>query len=156
MTLIILLFSIGLILLAFEVMIPGGILGIAGGILLFTGCILSFVRLGTTEGIIAILVTALAGFAIFFIQFKILPNTRMGKRFFLNDSIEGSSSSLKTKTRDLIGKTATSVTVLSPSGYVVIDGKQYEAFSQSGQIPAGTELEVISANSFQLTVKTKI
>ncbi len=156
MTLIILLFSIGLILLAFEVMIPGGILGIAGGILLFTGCILSFVRLGTTEGIIAILITALAAFAIFFIQFKILPNTRMGKRFFLNDSIEGSSSSLKTKTRDLIGKTATSVTVLSPSGYVTIDGKQYEAFSQSGQIPVGTELEVISANSFQLTVKTKI
>ena len=155
MTLIILLFSIGILLLALEVMIPGGILGIAGGILLFTGCILSFVTLGTSQGMIAIALTVLAAFTVFYIQFKILPKTRMGKRFFLDEEIEGSSSEFKINARDLIGKTATSVTVLSPSGYVTIDGKQYEAFSQSGQIPKGTELEVIAANSFQLTVKIK-
>lgn len=155
MTLIILLFSIGLLLLALEVMIPGGILGIAGGILLFTGCILSFVTLGTGEGLLAIALTVLAGSLLFYIQFKILPKTRMGKRFFLDDEISGSSSEFKTNARDLIGKTATSVTVLSPSGFVTIDGKQYDAFSQSGQIPKNTELEVISANSFQLTVKIK-
>lgn len=155
MSLIILLFTIGLLLLALEVMIPGGILGIAGGILLFTGCILSFVTLGTAEGVIAITLTALAAIILFYIQFKILPNTRMGKRFFLKNAISGSSSKFKTNAQDLIGKTATSVTVLSPSGYVVINGKQYEAFSQSGQLPINTELEVIAANSFQLTVKTK-
>ena len=155
MTLIILLFTIGLLLLALEVMIPGGILGVAGGILLFTGCILSFVTLGTGEGIIAITLTALAAFLLFHIQFKILPNTRVGKRFFLQNTISGSSSAFKINARDLIGKTATAVTVLSPSGYVTVDGKQYDAFSRSGQIPKGTELEVIDANSFQLTVKTK-
>ena len=156
MTLIILLFSLGIILLAFEVMIPGGILGLAGGILLFTGCILCFTTLGPTEGTIAIFVTAAAAFAVFYIQFKVLPNTKMGKRFFLNKSIEGSSTALKKDAQDLIGKTATSVTVLSPSGYVKIDGIQYEAFSDSGQIPVNTELEVTKANSFQLTVISKI
>jgi membrane-bound serine protease (ClpP class) len=155
MSLIILLFSIGLLLLALEVMIPGGILGIAGGVLLFSGCILSFITLGTTAGIIAITLTVLAAILLFYIQFKVLPNTRMGKRFFLKNAISGSSSEFKTNARDLIGKTATSVTVLSPSGLVKIDGKQYEALSQSGQLPINTELEVIAANSFQLTVKTK-
>lgn len=155
MTLIILLFSIGLLLLALEVMIPGGILGIGGGLLLFTGCILSFTMLGTTEGLIAIGITFAAAFILFYIQFKILPNTRMGKRFFLNEAVNGSSSDFKKSSQDLIGKTATAVTVLSPSGFVNIDGKQYDAFSKSGQIPKGTELEVIAANSFQLTVRTK-
>ena len=155
MSIIILLFSIGLLLLVLEVMIPGGILGIAGGILLFSGCILSFVILGNTEGMIAIGITLVAAIILFYIQFKILPNTRMGKRFFLNREINGSSSNFKESSRDLIGKTATSVTVLSPSGYVLISGKQYEAFSESGQIPKDTELEVIAANSFQLTVRTK-
>lgn len=155
MSLIILLFAIGLLLLAAEVMIPGGILGMAGGVLLFTGCILSFVRLGDTEGFIAIAVAATAAFVLFYIQFKILPKTRFGKRFFLSREISATSTALKEDARDLIGKAAQSVTVLSPSGYVTIAGKRFEAFSQSGHIAPGTDLEVIDANSFQLIVRTK-
>jgi len=155
MSLIILLFAIGLFLLAIEVMIPGGILGIAGGVLLFTGCVLSFVKLGTTEGLIAIGITVLAAIALFYIQFKILPKTRFGKRFFLSRESSGTASNLDPSARDLIGKSAMSVTVLSPSGYVTVDGTRYEAFSQSGQIPKDTELTVTAANSFQLTVRLK-
>jgi membrane-bound ClpP family serine protease len=155
MTLIILLFSIGLLLLAAEVMVPGGILGAAGGLMLFAGCILSFVLLGDTEGFIAIAVAASAAIALFYIQFKILPKTRIGKRFFLSREISASSTALNEDARDLIGKTAQSVTVLSPSGYVTIAGKRFEAFSQSGHIAPGTDLEVIDANSFQLIVRTK-
>ena len=155
MTLIILLFAIGIFLLATEVVIPGGILGLAGGALLFAGCVASFVTLGTTEGIIAIVFALLAAGIVFFIQFKLLPKTPFGKRFFLHREISGSSTALGDEARDLIGKTATSVTVLSPSGYVTIGGKRYEAVSQSGQIPAGAELIVTAANHFQITVRTK-
>lgn len=155
MSLIILLFSIGLVLLALEVIIPGGILGIIGGVLLFTGCVCSFFILGTLQGLIAIAIALSAGILIFYIQFKVLPNTRLGKRFFLNREISGSANTLEENTRDLIGKTATSVTVLSPSGYVEVNGNSYEAVSQSGQIPKNTELLITAANSFQLTVKTK-
>ena len=155
MTLIIILFSIGIFLLAAEVMIPGGILGIGGGVLLFAGCALSFIMLGTTEGLIAIGVTVLAAFIVFYIQFKILPNTRAGKRFFLEKQISGTSAAGADEVRDLVGKTATSVTVLSPSGYVTVDGERLEALSQSGQIAAGTELLVTGANHFQIFVRTK-
>ncbi|MDP4625392.1 MAG: hypothetical protein NWT08_09675 [Akkermansiaceae bacterium] len=155
MTLIILLFAIGIFLLAAEVVIPGGILGLAGGVMLFTGCVVSFVQLGTSEGIIAIAIALLAAAIVFYIQFKILPKTRFGKRFFLSREISASSTALGVEARDLIGKTAISVTVLSPSGYVTIDGKRYEAVSQSGQISPGTELLVIDANHFQIIVRTK-
>lgn len=155
MSLVILFFSIGLILLFLEVIIPGGILGIIGAISLFIGCISSFVLLGTTQGLIAIGIALVAGGSVFYIQFKILPKTRFGKRFFLKNEISASSNSLQENARDLIGKTATSVTVLSPTGYVIIDGKTFEASSQSGQIPKDTELEVTAATPFQLTVRTK-
>ncbi len=155
MSIIILFFSLGLILLAMEVFIPGGILGIIGGVLLLTGCAFSFYLLGTMEGLIAISLTLLAGILLFYIQFNVLPKTRFGKRFFLKQEISGSANSLEENTRDLIGKTATSVTVLSPSGYVLVNGNSYEAVSQSGQIPKNTELLITAANSFQLTVKTK-
>lgn len=155
MSLIILLFSIGLVLLALEVIVPGGILGIIGSLVLFAGCVCSFFILGTTQGLIAIAIALSAGILIFYIQFKVLPNTRFGKRFFLKREISGSANSFEENTRDLIGKTATSVTVLSPSGYVEVNGNSYEAVSQSGQIPKNTELLITAANSFQLTVKTK-
>lgn len=155
MTLIILLFTIGLILLAAEVLVPGGILGIAGGVALFAGCVVSFIRLGASGGLIAVVIAMLAAFVVFYIQFRVLPKTRIGKRFFLKREITATSTALQDSARDLIGKAALSATVLSPSGYVTIDGKRYEAVSQSGQISPGTELEVIDANHFQLTVRTK-
>ena len=155
MSLIILLFTIGLLLLAAEVIIPGGILGIAGGLLLFTGCILSFVQLGTSAGMIAIGITVLAAILVFYIQFKILPKTRYGKRFFLEKAVSGTSTAIGEEARDLIGKTAESVTVLSPSGYVTIGGKRYEAFSRSGHISVGTTLKVVDANRFQIIVSSE-
>lgn len=155
MSLIILLFTIGLLLLAAEVMVPGGILGIAGGVLLFAGCIVSFVQRGSTQGMIAIAVTVVAAILVFYIQFKVLPKTRFGKRFFLERAISGTSTALGEEARDLIGKAAESVTVLSPSGYVTIAGKRYEAVSRSGHISVGTALEVVDANHFQIIVSTK-
>lgn len=153
MTLIIAIFTIGILLLAAEVLVPGAILGVAGGALLFTGCILSFTMLGVGEGITAIACSMVAAAIVFYIQFKILPKTTFGKRFFLSKEIEAISAHPSDKARDLIGKTAKSVTVLSPTGYVMIDGERYEATSQSGQIPAETNLLVTAANHFQLTVR---
>jgi membrane-bound ClpP family serine protease len=154
-TLIILLFTIGLILLAAEVLVPGGILGILGGLALLAGCIVSFMELGSSGGLVAVIVAIIAAVGVFYIELRVLPKTRVGKRFFLRREITAKSTALQDNARDLVGKAALSATVLSPSGYVTIDGKRYEAVSQSGQIAPGTELEVIDASPFQLTVRNK-
>lgn len=152
-SLIVLLFTIGILLLAIEVILPGGILGVAGGLLLFAASIVSFVRLGVLEGLLAILASLVVAALVFYLQFKFLPKTRMGKKFFLTRQIDSSSTSLPDSARDLIGKRARSVTLLSPSGYINVGDVRYEAFSDSGQIPAGTELLITDANHFQLTVR---
>ncbi|MGD7654363.1 MAG: NfeD family protein [Verrucomicrobiales bacterium] len=152
MTLIILLFLIGVILLAVEVIVPGGILGVAGAILMVVGCALAFKDYGTSGGLIAIAAAvALAGIAVF-IEFYILPKTTIGKRAFLSTQITGSSSAFGDDAKSLVGKPAEAVTMLSPTGYVRINGKRYEAFCQSGQVPAGSPLKVVGTDNFRIIV----
>jgi membrane-bound serine protease (ClpP class) len=53
----------------------------------------------------------------------------------------------------LVGRSARSLTTLAPSGYVEIDGQRYEAFCQSGLVPAGQVLEVVGVDAFRVIVK---
>ena len=152
MTLIILLFAIGLLLLVVEVIVPGGILGTAGGLLMFGGCVAAFVKYGMAGGLIALAVALAATAVTFYIEFRVLPRTAVGKRAFLQKEITGVSAAFGDEARDLIGKSAVALTILSPSGYIQIDGKRYEAFCQSGQVAAGTPLEVTGADNFRLIV----
>lgn len=152
MTIIILLFALGIVLLAVEVIVPGGILGSIGGLMLFGGCVMSFLEYGTIGGIIAVALALTLTFAALYIEFRVLPRTAVGKRAFLTSEIAGVSSAFGKDARELIGKSAEALTMLSPSGYIRIDGKRYEAFCQTGQAPAGAALEVIGADNFRLIV----
>jgi hypothetical protein len=45
------LFALGIVLLAVEVIVPGGILGAIGGLMIFGGCVMSFIEYGTIGGV---------------------------------------------------------------------------------------------------------
>lgn len=152
MTLIILLFTIGILLILLEVIVPGAILGTIGGILMFAGCAMAFVTFGSVGGIVAVLSAFAVAALALFIEFRILPHTKFGKRAFLTSEITAVSAALGEEARALVGKHAEALTMLSPSGYVSVDGQRYEAFSQSGQVPAGSALEITGADNFRLIV----
>jgi membrane-bound ClpP family serine protease len=152
MTLIILLFAVGILLIATEVIVPGAILGIIGGLLMVGGTILAFIDYGTGGGVLALGIATVVGALALFIEFRILPKTAIGRRAFLTEEVTGVSAAVGKDALALVGKPAEALTMLSPSGYVRIDGRRYEAFCQSGQAPAGAALEVIGADSFRLIV----
>jgi len=152
MTLIILLFALGILLLLVEVIVPGGILGSIGALMIFAGCAVAFIRLGTGGGMIAVAVALAVAVIAFYVEFRVLPRTSLGRRAFLKSEIQGVSAAYGSEVRDLIGKSAVALTMLSPSGYITIDGKRYEAFCQSGQVPAGTSLKVTGTDNFRLIV----
>jgi len=152
MSLIILLFIIGILCIAAEVLVPGGILGGVGVLFMFGGCVLAFTRYDVGGGLIAVATALFVTIVALALEFKLLPKTKLGKRAFLEKQISGSSSIYGAETRELVGKTAEALTRLSPSGYVRIDGQRYEAFSQSGQIDAGTQLQVVGSDNFRLIV----
>jgi membrane-bound ClpP family serine protease len=152
MTLIILLFALGIVLLAVEVIIPGGILGSIGALTMFGGCVAAFLKFGTGGGLIAVGVALACAALAFYIEFRVLPKTAIGRRAFLTKEITAVTAAIGSEAQDLIGKSAKALTMLSPSGYILIDGKRYEAFCQAGQVPAGAQLKVTGADNFRLIV----
>ncbi len=152
MNAIILLFLIGLILLGFEVFVPGGILGVLGGLAMIAGVVLSFLDYGQSGGWTALGVASLAVGGLLFFEFRVLPRTRLGRRLFLDSSIKGTSQPAVAESASVVGHAGETLTPLSPSGYVDIDGRRYEAFSRSGYVPKGTTVRVVGVDNFRLIV----
>jgi membrane-bound ClpP family serine protease len=152
MTAILFLFLIGIVLLVLEVFMPSSVLGILGGVAMLWGCILAFMDYGVRGGSIAVVAgLALLGLALY-VELGLLPKTRLGKRFFLHDSIGATSQPPPAVAEAVVGKICEAATTLAPSGYVLIEGRRYEAFSQSGHVARGTQLKVVAVDNFRLIV----
>lgn len=152
MNAIVLLFVVGLVLLGFEVFVPGAILGIFGGLALLGGVALAFVEFGASGGWTAAAVAAGLGALMLFVEFWLLPRTPWGKRMFLTAAISGTSQPLPAEEALVVGRAGEAITPLAPSGYVMIDGRRYEAFSRSGLMAKGAEVRVVGLDNFRLIV----
>ena len=100
MTLIILLFALGILLIGVEVIVPGGILGSIGAVMLFIGCWLAFREYGNGGGFVALAVAILLAALTIYLEFRILPKTKIGKRAFLSSEITGVSAPSARKPAD--------------------------------------------------------
>lgn len=156
MTIIITLFATGVLLLALEVVVPGGVLGILGGLCLLAGVTVVFTRFGLEKGALAALGTfALVGVTLG-LEFVLLPKSRLARMLSAAGTVSGKSQPAVAE-RSVIGREAVAVTPLSPSGYVELDGRRYEAFARSGQARTGERLNIVDVDNFRLIVtKTSI
>lgn len=152
MTFILVFFALGLVLLAAEILVPGGILGAIGGLMLLAASVLSFFEFGAAGGALALFASVLLSGLTVCLELFLLRKTPLGKNAFLETQITATSSQFQQQAQPLIGKSGESLTMLSPSGYVQVEGHSYEAFCQTGQIPAGTPLTVVGADTFRLIV----
>lgn len=151
MSLMVGLMLLGFALIMVEIFIPGGVVGAVGGLCLLISIILAFNSFGMEGAIVAFLV-ALVGLGIcLFVEFKILPKTPVGRRLFLQDRVEGKSQR-DVADQSLVGKEGSSLTTLSPSGYVLVDGQRYEAYCRSGFLDKGEKVRVESFDQFKITV----
>ena len=151
MTLILVLFAVGILLLALEVIVPGGVLGIVGGLALLGGVLVAFDRYGPGGGAWALaaglLVTAIA----LYLEFVLLPRSRLAKALSLNATVAGRSQPPVAEA-SLVGRQGVAATTLAPTGIVECEGRRYEAFSRSGLIAAGAPVEVTAVETFRILV----
>lgn len=152
MTAIVLLFGLGIVLLTLEVAVPGGVLGVLGGLAMLGGCALAFYEFGASGGGVAVVVAVICLVVGLYVEFRVLPKTRYGKKLFLNQTVSATSQPLPADAAAVVGKLAEAVTMMAPSGYVSIDGRRYEAFSQSGLIAKGATVRVVAVDNFHLIV----
>jgi membrane-bound serine protease (ClpP class) len=152
MTAIILLFAIGIVLVAVEILVPGGLLGLVGGLCLLAGVVAAFTQFGGFGGTIATALALAIGAVTLYAEFVILPKTRLAKKFTMSETVAGRSQPEVADRAAVIGREVVAVTRLAPSGVVTLDGRRYEAFSQSGLAEAGSRLKVVETDTFRLIV----
>jgi membrane-bound serine protease (ClpP class) len=152
MNAIILLFVAGVALLAAEIFLPGIIAGVIGAMCMVAGCIISFVQFGPGGGAFATVVAlGLLGLTLY-LELAWLPRTAFGKRLVVQAKVDAVSQPPLANPGEVIGKTAEAVTTLAPSGYVLVEGRRYEAFCRSGHVPKGTALRVVGLDNFRIIV----
>lgn len=152
MNVILILFLLGILLLAGEVFVPGAVLGIIGAISMFIGCLVAYNQFGVYGGVVATAVAVVLLGLTFYIELVWLPKTRLGKKLIVQSTIAGTSQPPLASKDAVIGKLVETITPLTPSGYVQLDGKRLEAYSQSGHISTGTTMRVVGLDNFRLIV----
>jgi membrane-bound serine protease (ClpP class) len=140
------------ILVFFEVILPGGILGIIAALCVILASWFAGAEFGAGVGILTFVGSAAAIAILVFIEFKLLARTSLGSAFFLKSSVTGHSNIAPAET-SIIGKKGSALTRLNPSGKVVIDGQPYEAHSQDGFIEADQPILGAAQDNFKLIIK---
>jgi membrane-bound ClpP family serine protease len=151
MNAIILLFVVGAMLLAAEIFLPGAIAGIIGGVALAVGSLLSFREFGVGGGMLASMGALVLVGVMLYLELVVLPKTSFGKRLVVQSTVSATSQP-PPAAPEIVGRAAVALTTLSPSGYVEVEGRRYEAFCRSGQVPKGTELRVVDVDNFRIIV----
>lgn len=165
----ILLFIVGVILIAIEIFVaPGfGLPGISGIIFILAGLTLSMTgNVGFNFSEVALGGLVKSFFIVVIAMFSsLLLSLYFGKKVFTTnifghlalDSVQnqddGFTSSDKNY-KDMIGMQGVAYTVLRPAGKVKIGDKIYDATAEAGFIEKGTSVEVSSYQTSQLFVRT--
>ena len=153
--LMILLFMLGTILLAIEVMMPGfGIAGTIGIISLLLGIIIAsqVVTPPVLVGIIAAVLLVIAGLLIWAYR-SAVKGGRISKTLLLNSKLddEHGYSSVQDE-KELLGKEGVTLSMLRPAGQAEIEGRRVDVVTEGEFIPKGTRVKVIKVEGFRIVV----
>lgn len=149
-----LLVLLGLALILVEFYIPGGIIGIFGGISILSGIILFASETTSMIGLVFFIIgTAIAiGLTIKYALWRI-SHTKGRFSIYSNHDQEGYVAS--TYDHRAIGKTGEVIADLKPGGFIFVDGQQHPAISVSGYIPKGEQVSIVGGQEQSLMVKLK-
>lgn len=148
---IVLLILFGLLFLVAElVLLPGVTFGAVLSLVCYGFSIyLAFNELGTTAGVVVVLVILLLSAIATILSLR----SKTWQRFSLKQSIR--SSSMPTPSDELqIGERGMTLSRLSPMGKVRIGNRIYEAKSLDSYVDPQREVEVVGFENFSIIVKT--
>lgn len=152
---------VGILLISFEIFVPGGVLGLLGVVAVLGAVFVAFSDFGFMIAAMVLILSSVLITAIIILQFRLLENTKYGKRIFLSSAVSGRvrygnrDDESDGEADNLEGKTGECVTAMSPTGRVSVEGKTFEAYSQDGFLERGTEVEVVRREAFRVVVRQK-
>ncbi len=140
---------LGLLLIYLEFFVPGGILGVLGGIVVLISIVL-FVW-GTGKLWFSILFIAVTIFLLILTIRLALWKIKQKPEMFAQDEQSGYVASSFDKA--LVGKEGEALTNLKPSGHVMVEGDRHQAVSESSYIKKGELVKITGGEGARLICK---
>ncbi len=142
----------GVFLILLELVVPGGILGGIGAVLILVGIGVAF-----KQGLV--LGASIAGGAIIFFVLafwawlKYLPKLPITNQMFMKETA-GQWSGANEQNLQYLGKEGVTQTILRPSGFATIDGERVDVVTQGDMIEKGERIKVIEIEGNRIVVET--
>lgn len=142
----------GLLLIAVEIFIPGGILGVIGVMALVAAGILGFIVFGVQGGLLSALGLFVGGTLFLALWIKYCPGSFLGNWFTLKEDGKDFKS-YDDSQQWLNGRTGTAHSDLRPAGIALIDGKKIDVVSEAGFVVRGSPVKVIEVTGNRVVVR---
>lgn len=153
MAIILLLAAAGLVLIFLEFFLPGAVLAVIGTLSLLVSLGLFFAQYPAFWGIVYMLAMLLAVFATCKLAlWRIKRRPAKGDFYHAQDQEGFVASSFD---QSLIGKEGTVSTELKPAGHIVVDGKLYQAISETGFVSKGSAVRIVGGKGSHLIVRSQ-
>lgn len=150
------LFAIGSLLIIAELFIPGGIIGIIGGVLviaslLFAGESFTYMAYSVLLAII------IAGIGMVILMKIFGKKLHMFNKLVLKDATTTEEGYVSNANRiELIGKVGKALTPLRPSGTVAVENERLDVVTEGSYIDAGKTVEIIKVEGSRIVVREKL
>jgi membrane-bound serine protease (ClpP class) len=141
----------GLLLIGAEIFIPGGVLGLIGGLALLAAVFVSF-TFGAQFGVLATLMIIILLGVCIIIWIKFFPNTPVGRALTLS----GSTRAYKATSEEmpsLLGKEGVATTTLRPAGIAEIEQRRIDVVADGGWIEQNRPVRVIEVSGNRVVVE---
>lgn len=142
----------GLFLIGAEIFVPGGILGIVGGVALVAAIVIAF---GAFSAPVALMISAgiilLLGITLI-LWIKYFPKTIIGKSLTLSKDVRMYKAT-EAELNDLVGKEGVAQMTLRPAGIVKIANRRVDVVAEGGWIEQGANVRVIEVKGNRVVVR---
>lgn len=143
---------IGLMLLAIEVFVPGGILGTFAVGALMVAVVAGFFAFGPKGGLMAAVLLVVFGSLFFGVWIRIFPRTPMGRVLTLRKDGHDFKAA-DAGPAITVGLEGTAQTNLHPSGIALFNGKRTDVVSEAGYLNAGRPVRVVKVEGNRIVVR---
>jgi len=148
---ILVLIFFGIALIVLEILIvPGLIVGIAGGVFMFMGIMWAWQVYGNTGGIIV----GVSSLIVLAVSIYLALKSGFWQRFSLKDKLDGKVNVILTEQLS-VGDFGDAVSSLRPMGTVRVNGQQFEATSEGQMIPPNYPIEIVRIEENKVFVKAR-
>ncbi len=147
------LFLMGLALVFFEAFLPGGVLGVIGGVLIAASCVFAVIYF-PEYAIFIVLGEVIAGIAMLIFALSMFSRTFMGRILTLSKSQtveDGYVNSPSDQT--LVGVEGEAYTPLRPVGTVILRGERVQAVTNGTYVSKGAVVRVIEVHGNRVVVE---